>query len=67
MSESKIFGLTREQIRKQSGSRDYSIDPESNAKPIRPGETLEPCIRGSQKIMSDPKKREMLNKIYRGK
>lgn len=67
MIEKKIFGLTPEQIRKQSGSRDYSIDPESRARPIRPGETLEPCIRGSQKIMSDPKKREMLNKIYRGK
>ena len=68
MSDEKIFGLTREQIRKQSGSREHEVDPESKAKPIREGDIfLEPCIRGSEKIMNDPEKKAMLNRIYRGK
>ena len=68
MSDEKIFGLTKEQIRKQSGSRDHAVDPESKAKPIREGDTfLEPCIKGSQKILNDPEKKAMFNRIYRGK
>ena len=68
MSDEKIFGLTKEQIRKQAGLRDYAVDPESKAKPIREEDGfLEPCIRGSQKIMDDPEKVEMFRRIYRGK
>lgn len=63
MSEKKLFNLTKEQIKKQSGSRPDKCDYNT---PIRSGETLEPCIRGSQKFLDDPKKREMLCRIYRG-
>jgi len=64
----KLFNMTEEQIRKQSGTRPgYDIDPESKMSPISPNDTfLEPCIRGSQKIMNDPKKKEMFYRIYRG-
>lgn len=65
MSDEKIFGLTREQIRKQTGSREHVVDPESKAKPIREGDGfLEPCIRGSQKIMNDPEKIKKFRRIY---
>lgn len=63
MSERKLFNLTKEQIKKQIGSRPDKCDYNT---PIRRGETLEPCIRGSQKILNDPKKREMLYRIHRG-
>lgn len=63
-----MFNLTGEQIKKQMGSRDYDIDPESKMSPISPGDTfLEPCIRGSEKIVNDPEKREMFYRIYMGK
>ena len=62
-----MFNMTGEQIKKQMGSRDYDIDPESKMSPISPGDTfLEPCIRGSQKLLNDPVKREMFYRIYRG-
>ena len=51
----KIFGYTKEQLRKRLKT-DYDVDPEYKMKPIKPGETLEPCIRGTQKILDDPKK-----------
>jgi len=64
-----MFNITGEQIKKQMGSRKHSdVDPESKMSPINPGDTfLEPCIRGSQKIINDPEKREMFYRIYRGK
>ena len=61
----KIFGYTKEQLRKQLKT-DYDVDPEYKMKPIKPGETLEPCIRGAQKILDDPNKREMMKRIIRG-
>lgn len=65
----KLFNMTEEQIRKQAGTRiGYDIDPESKMSPINPSDTfLEPCIRGSKKILDDPEKREMFYRIYRGK
>ena len=61
----KIFGYTKEQLRKQLKT-DYDVDPEYKMKPIKPGETFEPCIRGTQKILDDPKEREMMKRIIRG-
>ena len=61
----KIFWYTKEQLCKQLKT-DYDVDPEYKMKPIKPGETLEPCIRGAQKILDDPEKREMMKRIYRG-
>ena len=65
----KIFNMTEEEIKRQAGTNTgYDIDPESKMSPINPNDTLlEPCIRGSAKIMKDPEKREMLYCIYRGK
>ena len=63
-----MFNMTGEQIRKQMGSRDYDIAPEAKYSPINPNDTfLEPCIRGSQKILNDPEKKEMFYRIYMGK
>ena len=65
----KMFNLTDEQIRKQAGTKTRrDIDPESKMSPISPCDTfLEPCIRGGEKILADPEKREMFYRIYRGK
>lgn len=63
MSDKKLFNLTKEQIVKQSGSRPDKCDYNT---PIRSGETLEPCIRGSKKFISDPRKSEMMYRIHRG-
>ena len=61
--EKKIFGLTEEEIKKQSGKATKL--PKSS--PIRPeDEFLEPCIRGAEKILNDPEKKEMFYRIYRG-
>lgn len=66
MSEKKIFGLTREQIRKQSG-KSHDIDPEFASGPINPRDTsFEPCLRGAQKILDDPETKSMMYRIYRG-
>lgn len=63
MSEKNLFNLTETQIKKQSGSKPDKCDYNT---PIRRGETLEPCIRGSQKFLNDPQKREMMYRIHRG-
>ncbi len=44
----------------------YYVDPQSSEGPIREGEFLEPCIRGGQKILSNPKQNKMMREIYRG-
>lgn len=64
-----MFNMTGEQIKKQMGTRQsHDVDPESKFSPIAPGDTfLEPCIRGGEKILNDPEKREMFYRIYRGK
>ena len=53
MSDKKLFNLTKEQIVKQSGSRPDKCDYNT---PIRSGETLEPCIRGSKNLLAIPEK-----------
>lgn len=42
------------------------VKPDYSATPIRQGETLEPCLRGAQKIFEDEAKLEMMRRIYRG-
>lgn len=62
----KIFGLTLEQIRNQAG-KSHEVDPEYAMGPINPNDTfLEPCLRGAQKILDDPEKKEMMKRILRG-
>ena len=64
MKEKTIFGLTKEQIKKQSGTRNNDKPPKDS--PIRiDRDPLDACISGSQKILNDPKKREMFYRIYR--
>jgi len=64
MKKKTLFGLTEEQIKKQSGSRDNDKPPKSP--PIRFDRApLDACISGSKKILNDPKKREMYYRIYR--
>ena len=65
MSENKIFGYTQEQIHRQISFREYSVPPKIS--PITPTDIfLEPCIRGAEKVISDPQKRKMFKEIYRG-
>lgn len=49
----------------KASNGNYYVDPQSNEGPIKEGEFLEPCIRGGQKILSDPKKRKMMKEIFR--
>lgn len=63
MAEKMLFNLTEEQIKKQSGTKPDKCDYNT---PIRRGETLEPCLRGSQKFLEDPQKKKMMYRIYRG-
>ena len=34
--------------------------------PINPGETLEPCLRGCEKIENEPELIELLKNVYHG-
>ena len=65
---SKIFGLTEDQLMEQlrKCGDSHEVDPESKMGPIKPGETFEPCLRGSEKILNDPELKEMMHRIYRG-
>ena len=65
--ERRVFGLTEEEISCQSKDN-YSVDPEHKMSPINPDDVfLEPCIRGGEKILDNPEKKEMFKRIYRGK
>ena len=65
MSENKIFGYTQEQIQRQTDFRKYSVPPK--ASPITPTDIfLEPCIRGAEKVKSDPQQEKMFKEINRG-
>ena len=69
MNNEKIFGLTEEQLMdqlKKCGNL-HEVDPQSKMYPIKSGETLEPCLRGGEKILNDPEEKEMFYRIYRGK
>lgn len=64
MEEKKLFGLTKEQIRKLSGSKNNDKPPIDS--PINFNrDPLDACISGSEKILNNPKKREMFYRIYR--
>lgn len=65
--EKKIFGLTPDEITRQ-GRSTHAVAPQHKLGPIDPdADFLEPCIKGGQKILADPQKREMFHRIYRGK
>ena len=57
-----MFNLTDEQIKKLSGGKDDKCDYNN---PICQNETLEPCLRGADKILNDSNKKEMMHRIYR--
>ncbi len=62
----KIFGYTPEQIVCMSKTT-HEVDPEYRLSPINPNDgTLDPCIRGGEKILKDPQKKEIFRRIYRG-
>lgn len=63
INDNKLFNLTPEQIKKQSGSTPDKCDYNT---PIQSGETLDPCLRGAEKLLADSEKKEMLYRIYRG-
>ena len=65
MEDKKIFGLSLEEVDRMSGTNEPKVDPQYQMKPINPGETLEPCIRGAQKVLDDPEKKAMMRRIYR--
>lgn len=62
----KIFRYTPEEI-VRLGKTTHDIDPEHQFSPINPKDSfLEACIRGGEKILQDPDKRQMFYRIYRG-
>ena len=61
-----IFGYTPEYIARM-GKTTHDVDPQSKLSPINPNDDLlDPCIRGGEKILKDPQKKEMFRRIYRG-
>lgn len=62
MNDDKIFGISLEEIERQCNMHPLHCDKNS---PINDGEYLEPCIRGTEKILKDEEKLEMMKKIYR--
>ena len=61
MEKETIFGVPIDEIRRQLQAKpDYDVDPEYKLKPINPVETLEPCLRGAQKILVDPELKAMM-------
>ena len=68
----KLFNVDESVVRKElnisrkgaNGRHGYYVDSLS---PINGNEYLEPCIRGAEKLLKDPKQRTMMKEIYRGK
>lgn len=60
MTESKMFNMSMDMVRKQCNAGVLHCD---NNEPIRRGETLEPCIRGAKKIADDPALKELVKEI----
>lgn len=61
-----IFGYTPKQIARMCKAT-HDVDPEHRFSPINPNDgLLDPCIRGGEKILKDPQKKEMFRRIYRG-
>ena len=64
MADTKnMFNSNMEMIRKQCNAGIMHCD---NNAPIRRGETLEPCIRGAQKISADPEVKQLVKEILVG-
>ena len=61
IEDEKLFGMSKEEIRKQWGRKDLEGDFAQS--PIVEGETLEPCIRGAKKILEDPEMLKMVRNI----
>ena len=66
MTGEAIMGVPIEEVRRQmAASPGYDVDPQSKMEPLWKGTTLEPCIEGGEKILKDPKLKEMFRRIYR--
>lgn len=61
MSETKIFVLTQEEIKRRLDSKKVDVDQKSQDKVLR---ALEACVEGGKKILNDSQTREMLRRIY---
>ena len=62
MSKDTIFGVKIQEVERQCKMNPIHCDKNS---PINEKEYLQPCLRGTQKILSDSKKRELIKRIYR--
>ncbi len=58
-----IFGIPREEIRRRCKVSTVKCDSNS---PLSKFETLEPCLKGSKKILEDKRLTAMLRRIYTG-
>lgn len=58
-----IFGIPRAEILRQCGASTLKCDSNS---PLNKFETLEPCIKGGEKILADEKLTALLQRIYTG-
>lgn len=63
MEAKKMFNLSAEMIKKQCGAGELQCD---SSAPIRNEETLEPCIRGAEKINNDSELKELIRGILLG-
>ena len=59
--DEKIFGMSKEEIRRQCSIKD--LEGDLTQSPIVKGETLDPCIRGAKKILEDPESLKMVRNI----
>lgn len=65
--EKKIFGLTLEEIRKQT-KKTYDVDPQTFMDPIKKDfGTIDPVIEGAKKIIEDPELKGLIKDILTSK
>ncbi len=65
--EKKIFGLTLEEIRRQT-KEPYDVDPQAYMGPIKKDfGTIDPVIEGAKKINEDPELKEFVRDILTSK
>ena len=60
MNKNNLFGISQEMIQRQMNVKSLEL-PQSG--PIIKGETLEPCIRGAEKINQDNELKEIVKEI----
>ena len=58
-----ILNMTKEQLRRMAGEEKHRCDHNT---PIIEDETLEPNLRGGDKILGNPEKKDMMYRIYMG-